>query len=86
MKTSNTTHTDPDTSVPVIASFNKAGEIRPLYVRMNGIALRVLSFWVKSTYLNTLEFQCKVYDAGVVKPLRLIYYQSEGIWIVPSTI
>ncbi|MCR4956465.1 MAG: hypothetical protein K6A30_07250 [Lachnospiraceae bacterium] len=74
---------NPGTAVPVIASFNPSGEIRPLYLRMDGTVLRIRSFWVKSHHLNAMEFNCKVIDNNYTKNIRLIYYMSEGVWISP---
>lgn len=70
--------------VPVIASFDSQGHIAPLYVRINGLSLKVNSFWVSSTYHNIIEFKCKVIDHGYLKPLALTYHLAEGMWTIPK--
>ena len=69
-------------TVPVIASFNKVGEIRPLYIRINGYPLKITSFWVKSRFVNTMEFNCTVIDHGQERIMKITYYQAEGVWVM----
>lgn len=70
--------------VPVIASFDAQGHIAPLYVRINGIALKIESFWISSTFHNIVDFKCKVSDNGYLKPLALSFHQQEGMWTIPK--
>lgn len=75
----------PYTAVPVIASFDTAGHIAPLYVRLNGESHRILSYWIRNSgFLNTLEFSCKIEDDGFEKPLLLLYYFDEATWVIKS--
>ena len=69
--------------VPVIASFDSEGRIAPLYVRINGVPLKVESFWFSSTFHNIVDFKCKVSDNGYLKPLALSFHRNEGMWTVP---
>lgn len=69
--------------VPVIASFDSEGHIAPLYVRINGLSLKIESFWISSTFHNTVDFKCKVSDQGYLKPLSLSFHRDEGMWTVP---
>ena len=68
--------------VPAIASFDTDGHIKPLYVRIDGCSLRVVSSRIRCIYANTIEFQCQVQDLQYVKPLLLVYYQAEGAWAI----
>lgn len=85
--TSVTSHTSydfkPHTIVPVIASFNSEGHVKPLYVRIGGLSLKVHSSWLKPSFGNILEFHCMVIDDNCLKPLILSYHQMESVWIIP---
>lgn len=73
----------PQTSVPVIASFDTEGHIAPLYVRLNGNSHKVLSYWIRNgAFVNTIEFSCKIEDNGFEKPLLLKYYYEESTWVI----
>ena len=74
----------PVTIVPVIASFDSEGHIAPLYVRINGEAYKIHSFWVSCTFRNIVDFKCKVIDGDSIKPLSLTFYRDEGMWTIPS--
>ena len=70
--------------VPVIASFNDDGQIKPLYVGINGERYKVESYWVRRSFSNQIEFQCKLIDQDMLKPVVLTYYQNECIWTIPK--
>lgn len=91
--TSYTSHDyKPVTPVPVIASFDSDGHISPLYVRLEGVSYKIDTFWIKSSFANIIEFNCKVIttDEEVpdeqrrLIPLLLTYYQSECVWTIPE--
>lgn len=69
--------------VQVIASFDTEGHIAPLYVRIDGISLKVHSFWLKPAFSNPV-FQCQVIDNDVLKPLVLTYHPVESVWTIPK--
>lgn len=73
----------PSDIVPVIASFDAEGHIAPLYVRIDGNALKIESYWASSIYRNVVEFRCKVSDNGYLKPLLLCFHRQEGMWTIP---
>ena len=76
-------NTETFTPVPVIASFDTAGRIAPLYVRLNGEAHRVLSYWIRNKgFINTVEFSCKIADGDFEKPLLLTYFYNEATWVI----
>lgn len=70
--------------VPVISSFDTEGHVKPLYVRINGVSLKIHSFWLKPSFSGTIEFNCKVIDHGCLKPLALTFHKMEGVWSIPK--
>ena len=70
--------------IPVIASFDSEGHIRPLYVRIGEEPLKVHSFWVKPSFVNLIEFRCKLIDGDCLKPLAITYHQAECVWTIPK--
>lgn len=69
--------------VPVIASFDSEGHIKPLYIRLHGESLKVHSFWIKPSFTNILEYSCKVLDGDYLKPVVITYHPAECVWTVP---
>ena len=68
--------------VPVIASYNTAGEIRPLYVRIEDISYKIVSCkFISSVAL--LRFKCQIIDNNILRPLELTYHPKEFIWTIP---
>lgn len=76
-------HTNIDI-VSVIASFDTDGHIKPLYVRINEDSLKVHSSWLRPSFQNLMEFQCKVIDNNCLKPLILTYHKVENVWTIPK--
>ena len=74
---------EPANMVPVIASFDTEGHIKPIYVRLNGIAYHVDSYWVCSHFADILEYNCKVAVGDCLRPLKLTYYGKERVWLMP---
>ena len=83
---SNTNTTYNNNMVPVIASFDSEGHVKPLYVRINGNALKVHSSWLKPSFQGFLEFQCNVIDNDCLKPLLLTYHTRENVWMIPHDV
>lgn len=69
--------------VPVIASFDTNGTIRPLYVRINNESYRILSCRESESY-GLRSFRCKIEDHGYVKELKLTYHYKEYVWTMPK--
>lgn len=66
--------------VPVIASFDSNGKIKPLYVRIHGASYKIDSSVMYSSFINTIDFNCKVIDGDSIKPLMLTFHRREGVW------
>lgn len=71
------------TVVPVIASFDTAGKIKPLYVRIQGKPLKVISSWCQDEFL-IVKHHCTVQLDEYAKDIILIYHPSHSFWTVDS--
>ena len=71
--------------VPVIASFNDDGQIKPLYVGINGTRYKVNSYWVRRCFSNQIEFHCKLIVDCSLKPIIMTYHLNECIWTIPKS-
>ena len=69
--------------VPVIASFDSDGNVKPLYVRIGEESLKVFSAIVKSSTAEIMTFRCQVVDGDTLKPLELSYHSRESLWAIP---
>lgn len=72
-----------DMAVPVIASFDSEGHLKPVYVRLVGTARKIDSCWMQSQFVNTMVFNCKVIVEDRLVPLQLTYHSREHVWTVP---
>ena len=68
-------------TVPVIASFSTDGKIQPLYVRINGVSLKVMQCVSHMEY-TVPTFDCIVDDCGIAKPVKLSYHSTTNKWLV----
>ena len=68
-------------TVPVIASFSTNGEIRPLYVRINGVSLKVMQCTSHMNYGHP-TFDCVVDDFGIAKNIKICYHPTSYSWMV----
>lgn len=69
-----------DIIVPVIASFDSHGKIKPLYVRINCDSYKINTSHVTCNFVNTVDFNCQVIDGNCLKPLLLTFHRREGMW------
>ena len=69
--------------VPVIASFDSKGQIRPLYVRIDEASYKIYSCFLRNRFANLLEFSCQILVEQYQKPLLLTYYRAEEVWGIP---
>lgn len=68
--------------VPVIASFNSSGKIKPVYVQVHEKSYKIHNCRYNHPLPNISEFQCQIIDCNCLKPLKLIYYHSECVWAI----
>lgn len=67
--------------VPVIASFNTAGTIKPLYVRIHNHSLPITACWFQEESL-IIKYHCTVQLGGYTRNIILIYHPSHSYWTV----
>ncbi|MCR4705116.1 MAG: hypothetical protein K5641_03530 [Lachnospiraceae bacterium] len=77
---------EPVYTVPVIASFDAEGHIKPLYVRVNEDRYKVFSYWVKNHFSNIIEFNCQLQKGDRLIPALLKYHQQESVWTIPRCV
>lgn len=67
--------------VPVLATYNTDGQIRPLHVRINGIVFKILSCQKWSTAIMPVDtFRCIIADHGIKREISLTFYPQETMW------
>lgn len=69
--------------VPVIASFDTAGVVKPLFVRIGDESYKILHP-VQTNSIGLDIFRCKINDHGILKPLQLSYHVRDGFWTIPK--
>lgn len=74
----------PAAPVPVIASFDGRGNIRPLYVRIGPEALKIHSARLRSASSGVVVYDCRVIDGDYQKPVTLVYHLKERLWTIPG--
>ena len=68
--------------VPVIATFSKDGDVRPLYFSAEGIRIKVDNIKWKQQKMAYIEFRCEITLSDRVEEVRLYYYTREQIWLL----
>lgn len=66
--------------VPVIATFSKGGEVRPLYFSVEEIRIKIDNIKWKQRRMDCIEFRCEITLSDRVDEVRLYYYTREQIW------
>ena len=69
--------------VPVISSFDREGNISPLYVRIDGESLKIYNAYQVDSPYKLLHFKCEVMIFDCVRPLDLMYHVNEHTWSIP---
>ncbi len=70
--------------IPVIASFNEEGQLKPLYVGIDGERYKVHSYWIRRSFSNQIEFNCKLILGKTLQTVIITYYMNECIWTIPD--
>lgn len=69
--------------VPVVASFDSDGHVKPLWVRIGTSAYKVVSSWRQnSMYSNIITYNCKLQDNDYLRPLAITYHPKECVWTI----
>lgn len=66
--------------VPVIASFNTEGIIKPLYVRIDDEEIKIWRVFPAESNTSILTFRCEVMDGDLVKEIKISYHMREMVW------
>ena len=74
----------PNQVLPVIASFDTDGNMKPLYFRLYGQSHHVISYMVRARYANTIDFNCKFCLDDKEHFILLTYHRLENVWTIPS--
>lgn len=75
---------DPVELVPVIASYNTEGRVKPLYVMINDERYKVENYWEKSTIYNNIDFNVSLSKDDRIYKLILTYHIRETAWTIPK--
>ena len=75
----------PFTIIPVIASFDREGHIKPLYVGLHNERYKVVSYWIRRSFVNQIEFNCKLQINDCLQPLIITYYMKECMWTINAS-
>lgn len=70
--------------VPVICSFDGEGNIRPMYVRIDGEAYKICSSYKQHSATQEAVFQCEIADNGILKTLTLTFWYDKHLWLMPK--
>lgn len=68
--------------VPVIASFSAGGEIKPLYVRLDGNAYKIYSSSQLHSARSKRRYRCEITENDTVIFIELTYHLHECAWSV----
>ena len=69
--------------VPVIASFSSKGEIKPLYVSVSGVQLKIENFTIENDRdFVWSNFFCVVIDNDIKNRIKLCYHFQEHAWFI----
>lgn len=69
-------------ALPVIASFSKEGKIQPLYIRIDGLSFKILTFVIRQSTAAGVSFECTVLDENLCKTIYLYYSLHEHAWFL----
>lgn len=80
------------TIIPVIATFDTDGNVKPLFVRIKGEEYKILSSWMNpedsfsGIKNNILVFRCKIEVRGYAREIKITFWGNERVWTIPSDI
>lgn len=69
------------TPIPVIASFDSHGNVAPIYIRVDGTSLPVLSYSLLREGIDATEFSCIVETNGRSLTLKLSFTPYSRKWL-----
>ena len=75
---------DPIEVVPVIASYDNEGHMKPIYVQIRGNRYKVESSWIRSSLGNNIDYNCTLSKDGHLFKIILTYHIRETAWSIPQ--
>lgn len=75
---------DPIELVPVIATYDTEGHLKPLFVKINGEDYKVENSWPKYQFGNNIDFNCTLSKGNKTYKIILTYYIRETAWSIPK--
>lgn len=69
--------------IQVIASFSLEGKMKPLYLSINGVILKVVNT-VEHLEYGVSSFNCSVIDNDRIKSIQVHYHKNETLWTTPK--
>ena len=67
--------------VPVIASFDTSGKIIPLYMRFEGLRLKIDHIkWFDDRMIYVIKFCCEITLQDRVQEMILYYHKKNDMW------
>ena len=70
--------------VPVIATYDTEGNLKPIYVRLNGDSLKVDTYLVKASEESDMDFYCTLSRNDCRMRLILTYHAKETVWTITN--
>ena len=68
------------TIVPVISSFDREGNVLPLYVRLEGQPFKIYNPYVCESNTRILTFRCEIITNNMVRNIKLKYFVHDLVW------
>jgi len=75
---------DPIELVPVIASYDTEGRVKPLYVRINDDKYKVENYWTRYSAGNNIDYNVTISKDNMTYKLVLTYHIRETAWSIPK--
>lgn len=70
--------------IQAIISFSTSGRIKPLFLCIDGITLKVESYTERVEF-GSSTFMCNVIDNEIMKTIKVRYHRNENLWTIPLT-
>ena len=77
-------NSDPIEIVPVIATYDTEGHLKPIYVRLNGTGYKVDTYLVKASLENDRDFYCTLKKNEASFRIILTYHMKEAVWSITN--
>ena len=77
-------NSDPIEIVPVIATYDTEGNLKPIYVRLNGTGYKVDTYLVKASMENDKDFYCTLSHNDISLRIILTYHVKETAWSITN--